>query len=262
MYVVEFQKRGKPHAHITLRFEGEEEEMPKTPKAIDALVSGKLPPTCNCALCSDAIAPPCPVGRRRNAVLKHMMHKCISGVCLPKEGPSVCCRGYPKAPCAETTQDDGGYPIYSWGAGDENVVPHNVALLLRYDSHINVELCTTVWVSKYMHKYMHKGPDSIRLITKDLYANLAASGMNMKDDILKHQVFATCLLVRHSAEPLATTFPKAAWVAPASPCTWRAWIGWGTRGSQPPRPPPLQTTLRAPLSSTTCATYSTFPSTL
>jgi len=189
MYVVEFQKRGKPHAHITLRFEGEEEEMPKTPKAIDALVSGKLPPLCNCAFCSDASAPPCPVGRRRNAVLKHMMHKCISGVCLPKEGPSVCCRGYPKAPCAETTQDDGGYPIYSRGAGDENVVPHNVALLLRYDSHINVELCTTVWVSKYMHKYMHKGPDSIRLITKDLYANLAASGMNMKDDILKHQVF-------------------------------------------------------------------------
>ena len=29
MYVVEFQKRGKPHAHITLRFEGEEADMPR-----------------------------------------------------------------------------------------------------------------------------------------------------------------------------------------------------------------------------------------
>jgi hypothetical protein len=36
---------------------------------------------------------------------------------------------------------------------------------------------------------MHKGPDSIRLITKDLYANLAAAGVNMEDDVTKFQMF-------------------------------------------------------------------------
>jgi len=41
MYVVEFQKRGKPHAHITLRFDGEEADMPKTPDAIDSLISAR-----------------------------------------------------------------------------------------------------------------------------------------------------------------------------------------------------------------------------
>jgi hypothetical protein len=34
--------------------------------------------------------------------------------------------------------------------GDEFVVPHNVDMLLKYDCHINVELCSTVWVLKYL----------------------------------------------------------------------------------------------------------------
>ena len=36
---------------------------------------------------------------------------------------------------------------------------------------------------------MHKGPDSVRMITKDLYQNLKNSGMNMEDDVLKFQTF-------------------------------------------------------------------------
>jgi hypothetical protein len=36
---------------------------------------------------------------------------------------------------------------------------------------------------------MHKGPDSIRLATKDLYANLAAAGYNMEDQLTKFQLF-------------------------------------------------------------------------
>ena len=36
---------------------------------------------------------------------------------------------------------------------------------------------------------MHKGPDSIRLATKDLYSNLAAAGYNMEDQVTKFQLF-------------------------------------------------------------------------
>jgi hypothetical protein len=36
---------------------------------------------------------------------------------------------------------------------------------------------------------MHKGPDKVRMITKDLYGRLREPGMNMEDEVLKLQVF-------------------------------------------------------------------------
>ena len=39
------------------------------------------------------------------------------------------------------------------------------------------------------HKYMHKGPDTVRMATKDLYQNLTNAGYNMQDDVLKFQSF-------------------------------------------------------------------------
>lgn len=36
---------------------------------------------------------------------------------------------------------------------------------------------------------MHKGSDTIRLMTKDLYADLVAAGMDMNDDVTRFQVF-------------------------------------------------------------------------
>ena len=36
---------------------------------------------------------------------------------------------------------------------------------------------------------MHKGPDSIRLITKDLYHNLERAGVNLDDEVLRFQLF-------------------------------------------------------------------------
>jgi len=153
MHVIEFQKRGKPHAHIVIRLVGSETDMPKAPAAVDALINARLPVVekdCACTACSAAPKAPCLQVRKLAAVQKHMMHKCAKGVCLPKEGPQVCKRGYAKAPCAATMYDDGGYPIYRRGVGDEFIVPHNLDMLLKYDCHINVELCSTVCVHKYM----------------------------------------------------------------------------------------------------------------
>ena len=39
------------------------------------------------------------------------------------------------------------------------VSPYNPVLSLRYNTHINVQLCNSNEIVKYMFKYMHKGPD-------------------------------------------------------------------------------------------------------
>jgi hypothetical protein len=161
MHVVEWQKRGKPHAHITLRFKGREEDMPKTARQVDALIWARIPPVhvCPCG----GVEPLCVDHLLQAKVKSHMLHRCAVGVCLEKDGPRVCRRHFPKAACAETTQDPGGYPIYRREAGDSNVVSYNPRMLLRYDCHINVELCSTVWVHKYMVRALHGRVESLLL---------------------------------------------------------------------------------------------------
>ena len=153
MHVIEFQKRGKPHAHIVMRFVGDDMDMPKAPAAVDDLINARLPVVekdCACLACSATPKATCLQQRKLDAVKKHMMHKCAKGVCMPKDGPQVCKRGYPKVQCETTMYDDGGYPIYTRGDEDGFVVPHNLDMLLKYDCHINVELCSSVWVVKYL----------------------------------------------------------------------------------------------------------------
>ncbi len=39
------------------------------------------------------------------------------------------------------------------------IVPYNPGLLLKYNCHINVEVCSTVKSVKYLYKYVYKGGD-------------------------------------------------------------------------------------------------------
>ena len=39
------------------------------------------------------------------------------------------------------------------------IVPYNPYLLVKYDCHINVEICSTTMAVKYLYKYMNKGSD-------------------------------------------------------------------------------------------------------
>ncbi|XP_060190424.1 uncharacterized protein LOC132619584 [Lycium barbarum] len=140
IYTIEFQKRGLPHAHILL-FLHQTLKSPSTDH-IDKIISAELP-----ALEAD------PNGY--NAVKNFMMH----GPCgelnphCPCMKQGKCTKYFPKKFNDRTNFDSDGFPIYRRrntavevkknGAYLDNryVVPYNRNLIVKFDAHINVELC-------------------------------------------------------------------------------------------------------------------------
>ena len=87
-----------------------------------------------------------------------------------------CFRSFPKKEGKATNTDVDGYPEYRRRLTGPNVhtipelgkhkdinnswvVPYNPYLLLKYNTHINVEICTSVSAYKYIFKYVMKGGD-------------------------------------------------------------------------------------------------------
>ncbi|KAK4596818.1 hypothetical protein RGQ29_014731 [Quercus rubra] len=114
------------------------------------------------------------------AVLKHMIH----GPCRVQNPRSPymkngrCKKGYLKPFSPETYQGNDSYPVYK--RYDTNnpvplndrcrimvdntwVVPYNPWLLLKYNCHINVEICCSIKSVKYLYKYVYKGPDRVSM---------------------------------------------------------------------------------------------------
>lgn len=175
--VTEFQKRGLPHGHIL------------------CILDSQFRLTCADEIDDTVLAeiPPLPVGPRPNddeqakaydqavrlheAVLEHMVHNDCTrnrgAPCLSKEG--FCTKGFPKPFHAATTFSEmeiypeyrrrppevGAPPVIHKGRVVDNrwVVPYSPYLLLKYDAHINVEVCCSVSSVKYLYKYVYKGPD-------------------------------------------------------------------------------------------------------
>ena len=197
MQVIEFQKRGLPHAHIALRISGQQ---PSVPDAIDSVISATMPPAhkpvgaaADEAAWWEGCLGQLPEGdpcrreggnalkeckcrghQRRRVVFKHMRHSCVPGRCFKVGTPEriaqrSCKYGYPFDLTEHTRYNDSGYPLYRRpGAEDASVVAHNVAMLMKYDTHINVEVAHTVLIIKYLHKYMAKGRDTILLADPSL----------------------------------------------------------------------------------------------
>ena len=106
-------------------------------------------------------------------VIKHMMH----GPCGVLNSKNTCmengsCRyHYPRTFSEKTLQGKDSYPIYRRrddgcrvrirGAVLDNrwVVPYSPYLLMRYNCHINVEVCSSIKAVKYLFKYIYKGHD-------------------------------------------------------------------------------------------------------
>ncbi|SAL99778.1 hypothetical protein, partial, partial [Absidia glauca] len=155
--VVEFQKRGLPHAHILLILANEDK---LNTDDYDSVVSAEIP--------DPSIYP-----EAYRVVTSSMMH----GPCGPDHRNSpcmvngVCSKGFPKNFALATVDSGAGYPIYrrrDLGLAIEKkgvplnnrwVVPHNVYLCTKYNAHLNVEICSSITAVKYLYKYVYKGHD-------------------------------------------------------------------------------------------------------
>jgi hypothetical protein len=104
---------------------------------------------------------------------------------------SICSKHYPKQFHEVTVDNTDGYPLYRRRQLIDNVevtyeklclgvngqylhrfdnrdvVPYNPFLLLRYNCHINVELCSSIRLVKYLYKYVYKGHDRANVTIVD-----------------------------------------------------------------------------------------------
>nr|XP_027086482.1 uncharacterized protein LOC113708217 [Coffea arabica] len=160
VYVIEFQKRGLPHAHMLIILKPEYK--PLNPEAYDMIVSAEIP---------DLAKQP----HLHFLVMKHILHgPCDSlkknNICM-KDG--VCKNHYPKSFTDYTTYTEDGYPHYRRRMDgrcvrvrdhlldNRWVVPYNPYLLALFDCHLNVEICSTIKLVKYLYKYVYKGHDRV-----------------------------------------------------------------------------------------------------
>ncbi|GKB61559.1 hypothetical protein Tco_0917745 [Tanacetum coccineum] len=170
VYVIEFQKRGLPHAHILLWLK--EHCKCKTPDDIDDIISAELP-----SQTDD------PVGYK--AVTDYSLHgpcgKDARSAACNVEGK--CSKHFPKTFCSKTIIDQDGYPIYrqrdnkvsvkngKFTFDNKYVVPHNRYLLLKYQVRIYVEWCNRSKAIKYLFKYLNKGEDRATIVIQENVAN-------------------------------------------------------------------------------------------
>ena len=82
-----------------------------------------------------------------------------------------CSKQFPKKFSETTSSTKDGYPLYRRRVNSRAVkvrgikldnrwvVPYNSYHLLKYNAHINVEICSTVSAVKYLYKYVYKGHD-------------------------------------------------------------------------------------------------------
>jgi len=159
VYVVEFQKRGLPHAHFLLIMQGKYKLV--CPEQYDCIISAELP---------DKRKYP----ELYKMVVKHMMHgPCgrLNPECPCTKGRQSCKNRYPRPFNAATLQGKDSYPLYrrrddgrkekvrNHDLDNRWVVPYNPYLLRLFNCHINVEVCSSIKAVKYLFKYVYKGHD-------------------------------------------------------------------------------------------------------
>ena len=163
-YVVEFQKRGLPHCHCT--FWLADDSQITTVDQLNALICAEIP---------DPVTNP----RLYNIVKRSMIHGPCgvydqTSACL-KDGK--CTKHYPKPFCETSILNPNGYSTYrrrddgrfiqlrnGFRITNQWVVPYNPYLSLKYNCHINIEICSSLDAIKYLYKYMYKGTDSANIV--------------------------------------------------------------------------------------------------
>ena len=158
IYVIEYQKRGLPHAHILLILHSADK--PRTSADIDSMVCAEIP----CQTTHPELY---------ETIISFNLH----GPCgtanptAPCMTDGKCSRRFPKAFGDETFPEVDGYPIYRrrndgikvYKNGhiftNAHVIPYNPILSAKFNCHINVEIATSITAVKYLFKYVYKGHD-------------------------------------------------------------------------------------------------------
>ncbi|SGY56310.1 BQ5605_C006g04125 [Microbotryum silenes-dioicae] len=162
VYVVEFRKRGLPHAHILLIMDPEDK--PKTNDDYDKIVTAEIPDRNKFPALFETIT---------NSMLHRKCDRPGKHTCHDDHGK--CTKQFPKRLQPRTTSKDGGYPHYRCRGihqyvkfpgtaqeevyTDANVVPTNLFLASKYNCRVNVEIASGVAAIKYLYKYVYKGHD-------------------------------------------------------------------------------------------------------
>lgn len=157
IYVIEFQWRGHPHAHIVYRLQGNT----LTPDKIDRLITTSYQQ--------------CKTDDEQKLLQTFMTHHCKKDVCLKDDKP--CTEFFPKELSPSYHVGDGGYPVYKrLNQQDSRIVPCIIGMIAKYRCHINVsvrltiyhffltlfyslqtEICSDVFIIDYLFKYIYKG---------------------------------------------------------------------------------------------------------
>jgi hypothetical protein len=164
-YTMEWQKRLLPHVHLLLILDSS--DAIRDTDGIDGTVCAEIPDP--------------EVHPELHSIVKSSMIHTPCGPFNPftpcmEDG--VCTAGFPKEFCQSTSFQEDSYPKYrrrspnmggfsipghkplngevmdidnSW------VVPYSPYLSLRFNAHINCEVCNSVMAVKYLHKYIFKG---------------------------------------------------------------------------------------------------------
>ncbi|UYV76902.1 hypothetical protein LAZ67_14002340 [Cordylochernes scorpioides] len=162
MFTIKWQKRGLPHAHLLLWLTNI-----IRPNQIDEVIQAEIPdinldPELHAIVMKQMVHGPCGVLNTNSPCMK-------DGKCSKK---------YPKGFCETTSTTEDGYPRYRRRCSAEGgltssvnmrgvtfeidnrwIVPYNSVLLRAFDSHINVEYCSSVKAIKCVCKYINKGTD-------------------------------------------------------------------------------------------------------
>lgn len=164
-YVVEFQKRGLPHAHLLITLRPEDKI---TIENVDEIISAEFP---------DQNLDP----SLFYIVAEHYVHKpCgANNPVAPCMRDGKCSKGYPMSFNDESIVDHVRRPIYrrrrdgrttvieETVIDNRRIVPYNRYVAKKFKSHINFEVCASLSSMKYLYKYVHKGADCITIQTSE-----------------------------------------------------------------------------------------------
>ncbi|KAJ6957546.1 hypothetical protein NC653_039492 [Populus alba x Populus x berolinensis] len=147
---IEFQKRGLPHTHILIWLHSNFKC--RTPEDVDSIVSAEIPDKLTDPKCYEIVS-------------RFMMY-----------GP--CGLANPKSQRRDLKDNfviKNGIQL-----NNRYVVPYNRELLLRYNAHINIEICCQSMLIKYLFKYVSKGSDRCRVVVEKDRADEIHTYMNCR----------------------------------------------------------------------------------